>query len=42
MTAEIIHIQGQTDHLGTRALPKGPGVRRGPHEMPLVTFIGFF
>ncbi|CAI9546390.1 unnamed protein product [Staurois parvus] len=29
---------GQTDHLETRALPEGPGVSRGPHEMPLVPF----
>ncbi|CAI9573365.1 unnamed protein product [Staurois parvus] len=30
--------QGRTDHLETRALPEGPGVSRGPHEMPLVPF----
>ncbi|CAI9571989.1 unnamed protein product [Staurois parvus] len=30
--------QGQTVHSGTWALPKGPGVSRGPHEMPLVLF----
>ncbi|CAI9571083.1 unnamed protein product [Staurois parvus] len=33
---------GRTDHSDTRALPDGPGVSRGPHEMPLVHFIGFF
>ncbi|CAI9614225.1 unnamed protein product [Staurois parvus] len=31
-------IQGRTDHLATLALPEGPGVSRGPHEMPLVPF----
>ncbi|CAI9556463.1 unnamed protein product, partial [Staurois parvus] len=30
--------QGRTDHLETRALPEGPWVSRGPHEMPLVPF----
>ncbi|CAI9554309.1 unnamed protein product [Staurois parvus] len=29
---------GRTDHLETRALPEGPGVSRGHHEMPLVPF----
>ncbi|CAI9559757.1 unnamed protein product [Staurois parvus] len=33
---------GRTDHLGTRALPEGPGVNRGPHEMLLIPLIGFF
>ncbi|CAI9564152.1 unnamed protein product [Staurois parvus] len=35
---EVITVQGWTDSLETRALPEGPGVSRGPHEMPLVPF----
>ncbi|CAI9614730.1 unnamed protein product, partial [Staurois parvus] len=34
--------QGRTDHLGTGALPEGPGSVGGPHEMPLVPFMGLF
>ncbi|CAI9621316.1 unnamed protein product [Staurois parvus] len=30
---------GRTEHSSTRALPEGPGVSRGPHEMPLVPFL---
>ncbi|CAI9563454.1 unnamed protein product, partial [Staurois parvus] len=33
------HGQGWTDHSGTA---RGPGVCRGPYEMHLVPFIGFF
>ncbi|CAI9577876.1 unnamed protein product, partial [Staurois parvus] len=40
--ADLVWIQGRTDHSSTRALPEGPGVSRGPQEMPLVPFIGFF
>ncbi|CAI9567204.1 unnamed protein product, partial [Staurois parvus] len=35
--------QGRTDHLSTRALPKGPGsVGGGPMRFPWYLFIGFF
>ncbi|CAI9554721.1 unnamed protein product [Staurois parvus] len=31
-------MQGRTDHLETRGTAQGPGVSRGPHELPLVPF----
>ncbi|CAI9577220.1 unnamed protein product, partial [Staurois parvus] len=40
--SHILCYQGRTDHLGTWALPEGPGVSRGPHEMPLLPFRGCF
>ncbi|CAI9536101.1 unnamed protein product [Staurois parvus] len=42
MSIMYYHLQGRPDHSGTQALPEGPGVSRGPHEMPLIPFIGFF
>ncbi|CAI9593927.1 unnamed protein product [Staurois parvus] len=34
--------QGRTDNSDHSSTARGPGVSRGPHEMPLVPFIGFF
>ncbi|CAI9554218.1 unnamed protein product [Staurois parvus] len=36
----IAYRQGCTDHFGNSGTARGPGVCRGPHEMPF--FIGFF
>ncbi|CAI9544840.1 unnamed protein product [Staurois parvus] len=30
----IVHKQGRTDHLGTRALPEGQGTVGGPMRCP--------